>query len=234
MITVIKDNHVKNEYKIFQVKCPHCDSEFQFQLDDLKLIEKCPNGRRLIDCPCCSSEFDTANIAVEVKDKKKTSEDHPLVDVTQYSEVKEIDIDGEKWWHCIGFNRSKEEDRKLKVGDAVVYIDDDCPDEHPVIIIKSFDFPCDIAARAVIGMLPFKHSDGHITTTYYSDFVPAFDKYRIATDEEVMQFLIDYKEKCNGFLEYDFRRLRDMEIDRYNKILDEIYFTHGLGATEGD
>jgi len=268
MIKVLKDNHVEDKDKVFKVTCPHCESEFQFQVEDLKLVEKKLNGKRLIDCPCCGEEFDTQGIAVEVKEEKEPEKkeeaqskqkskrlnfdelmanakivddpfkpsdkaeskikenkdtllESPSFDV-RYSDIKEIEIDGEKWWNCVGYYRNREEDRKLKVGDAVVYIDAQCPDERPVMIIKKFDFPADSAARAVVGMLPIRHSDGHISETYYSDFAPGLHKYRLATDEEVRKFLIEYKEKCCGLLEYDFERLREMGIERYNKLLHEI------------
>ena len=276
MISIIKDNYVKEEDRIFQVTCPNCKSEFEFQIEDLKLIEKEIDGKRIIDCPCCGKEFNTSGIGVGAGDVNKNqpinlvstradgSDDlafprfssllanakmatYPIkentskVDENQdfkretlYSEIKEIEIKGEKWWQCLGPNQNKKEDRKLKVGDAIVYFEKKCPEERPVIIIKSFDFPGDIAARAVVGMLPFKHIDGHVTNTYYSDFAPGFDTYRLAKDEEVRQFLIDYKDKCEGLLAHDFKKLRDMGIERYNKILYEIYQTDGLAITEGD
>lgn len=53
MIKIIKDGKKpKPKRIIYKVTCPHCGCIFEFEVSDLT-IEKTPNGRRTIACPCC-------------------------------------------------------------------------------------------------------------------------------------------------------------------------------------
>lgn len=133
---------------------------------------------------------------------------HDRVKEYKYSNTFEVEIDGKKWWYVDGYYRNRPEDRKLKVGDAIVYSRDDKFKEVGIIIINSFDFPGDTAARALIGSLPhYNESYGIITYTYtyYSDFAPGFSYYRMATREEMKDFFETYKRNnpkiYNHFLE---------------------------------
>ena len=73
MINVIENNYKPSfESTTYKTTCPHCGSVFKFELEDLKWIEKRPNGKRPIDCPCCGAEFDTSNSKPEIVQKPES------------------------------------------------------------------------------------------------------------------------------------------------------------------
>lgn len=117
-----------------------------------------------------------------------------MCDDKKCSDIVEVEINGEKWWRVNGYNEMRPEDRKLKEGDAIVYHQRGGYAKNYVMIIKSFDFNSDISARALIGSSPYRTFDGKVNISYYSDFAPSFNEYRMATREEVRQFLNEYKD----------------------------------------
>ena len=62
MIKIIKDGKKpKPKRTIYKITCPYCGCIFEFDTSDLT-IEKTPNGKRTIACPCCGRVLDIAYI----------------------------------------------------------------------------------------------------------------------------------------------------------------------------
>ena len=143
----------------------------------------------------------------------------PVKDRHKYSDIVGVEIDGEKWWHVTGYFMNRPEDRKLKAGDAIVYRHSGGYTENTVMIVKSFDFPSDTAARDLMGASPYRMMDGTVKITYYSNFAPSFKDYRMATREEIKELLEKYKENNQDTYQQDFREAKAYNNPLYNDLL---------------
>ncbi len=60
MKKILKDGRIeKKQNHTYIMTCPSCGCEFTFNFEDVKSIEKTPNGRITIDCPFCKDEIST-------------------------------------------------------------------------------------------------------------------------------------------------------------------------------
>jgi hypothetical protein len=135
-----------------------------------------------------------------------------------YTDVTTVTLNGVEWFKSDGFNKNRPEERKLKSGDAIVYKKGDCK-TLGFMIIRSFDYPADHAARAIYGRNPYKHSDGTETCTYYSDYSPSFSLYRFATEDEIRDFFNEFgKERVtNKLYLYYLDKIKETVPDKYDK-----------------
>lgn len=219
-IKVIENNHKEEGNSIFSVVCPHCGSKFEFDLEDLKFIEKCPNGKRVIDCPCCKNEFNTAGISTKVDKQTESKENVVKEDVvlrseiSQFSDVSEVIVDGLTWWKNEGgWHSTRPEDRHVSKGDVIIYREHMlCKNDSGVLVVKSFDFDSDAAARCVVGSI-----DG----TYYGGFAPMITLYRIANDFEVNNFLKEFS-KYNKSWKIYFNELLELDPFKYKDVVKDI------------
>jgi hypothetical protein len=135
-----------------------------------------------------------------------------------YTDVTTVTLGGVEWFKSAGCNKNRPEERKLKSGDAIVYKEGDCK-TLGFMIIRSFDYPADHAARAIYGRNPYKHSDGTETCTYYSDYSPSFSLYRFATEDEIRDFFNEFgKERVtNKLYLYYLDKIKETVPDKYDK-----------------
>lgn len=54
MIKILKNGNLpKPKRYIYKTECKKCHCEFEFELEDCKMVEKKPNGLLVLECPCC-------------------------------------------------------------------------------------------------------------------------------------------------------------------------------------
>ncbi len=124
----------------------------------------------------------------------------------------ETDENGRIWYKRTHLYQQREESRKLKPGDIIKY-EATCPDgvyEEGIMIINSFDYESDFAARSYVQVSTWtKEKD----PTYKHKFVasslaPGIDKFSFATEDEIKEFF-DYIRKNEYEHYYLFYFVRD-------------------------
>ena len=58
MIRIIKQGKKPIKKKIiYSTTCNECGCKFEFEVEDCKAMDRTPNGRVFIVCPCCEKEI---------------------------------------------------------------------------------------------------------------------------------------------------------------------------------
>jgi len=116
-------------------------------------------------------------------------------DCQDYKEI--TDKAGRTWYQSCHWHAQRDESRKLKRGDAIIYRRDNFPEGvYGIMIINSFDVKTDFAARAYIGKAPYVSQNGKqptVTYTIYGEYAPCMDEFSFATDEEIKTFIQEIK-----------------------------------------
>lgn len=97
--------------------------------------------------------------------------------------------------------QDKKHNRYLKRGDFIVYVDS-LNGKEGIMLVESFDYPADCAARCSIGKSPHRMDDGF---SVYGDYAPGFSKYRLATDKEIFEFYDAIPDEQWKYLNEEFK-----------------------------
>ena len=153
----------------------------------------------------------------KLEEERKEKERQKEATREDYREV--VGKDGFTWYYETHFDHQRPESRKLKKGDAIVY---KAHRDEGIMIIKSFDFESDFAARSYIQGCSFKLENGNETPfDIYSDLAPGLSCFRFATEEEIDNLFLLAKS------DYDFNRVYLTDLcpdyikERYSKYLKD-------------
>jgi len=115
-----------------------------------------------------------------------------IPDGKDFSHVSVEEFDGQKWWKVVGCHEMPNRERLLEPGDAIIYRREQ-KSRDEFMIIDSFDFDSDVAARSCFSIRPdFK-------TECISGDAPLFKYYRMA----------EYNDIINYFNTWNFCHRRD-------------------------
>lgn len=125
--------------------------------------------------------------------KKEENEAKLRVDFNE-----EIDENGRIWYKRTHLYQQQEESRKLKPGDIIKY-KTTCHDdiyEEGIMIVNSFDYESDFAARSYIQVTTWtKEKDPNYKRKFVaSNLVPGINKFSFATEDEIKEFFDYIKE----------------------------------------
>lgn len=162
----------------------------------------------------------------EERKKKEEEEAKSRIDF-----IEEIDENGRVWYKQTHLHQQREESRKLKPGDIIKYETtfDDVYEEG-ILIVDSFDYESDFAARSYIQLTTWtKEKD----PTYKHIFVPVgsapgIKKFSFATEDEIQKFFTYIKEEA--YEKYLFYFVRDRKYvpdfikkeKRYTKYIENV------------
>lgn len=125
-------------------------------------------------------------------------------------EEEEADETGRVWYKKTHLYKQREESRKLKPGDIIKYETtfDDVYEEG-ILIVDSFDFESDFAARSYVQLTTWtKEKDPNYKLKFVSACLsPGIKKFSFATDDEIKNFFTYIKEK--EYEKYLFYFVRD-------------------------
>lgn len=158
----------------------------------------------------------------EYEEKKKKEE----AEREDYKE--EIDDTGKVWYLQSHLSHQRPESRKLNKGDIIQFKCsgyDGRPDPNGIMIVGSFDFESDFAARSYFHMEQWfsdKDDNTKFKINYGGGSAPSVYAFSIATEQEIENFFDDIKK--NAFLDYLFYFKSGITPDyikeRYGKYID--------------
>ena len=158
----------------------------------------------------------------EREEKKKKEE----AEREDYKE--EIDDTGKVWYLQSHLSHQRPESRKLNKGDIIQFKCcgyDGRPDSNGIMIVGSFGFESDFAARSYFHMKQWfsdKDDNTNFKINYGGGSAPSVYAFSIATEQEIENFFDDIKK--NAFLDYLFYFKSDITPDyikeRYGKYID--------------
>ena len=141
----------------------------------------------------------------------------------------EIDDTGKVWYLEAHLSHQRPESRKLNKGDIIQFKCsgyDGRPDPNGIMIVGSFDFESDFAARSYFHMEQWFSDKDDITKfkiSYGGGSAPSVYAFSIATEQEIENFFDDIKK--NAFLDYLFYFKSDITPDyikeKYGKYIDD-------------
>ena len=134
-------------------------------------------------------------------ENKELSETNPKPLLPDYEEVQ---ADGRIWYKRTHFNAQRKDSRLLKKYDVIVAKRDLEEPLPTIILIDSFDYESDFAARCLHGKSVYykdferkKH-----TEMWYGGFAPCLQYFSFATHEEIEELFDKIKESPSLYEEY--------------------------------
>ena len=150
-------------------------------------------------------------------ENKEQSETKPESLLPDYEEVQ--DNNGRVWYKRTHFNAQRKESRLLKQYDVIV-VKRDLEEPFPTImLIDSFDYESDFAARCFYGKSVYYKDYERIERTemWYGGFAPGFKYFSFATHEEIEELFDKINESPSLYEEC----ITNKEIkERYSEYLD--------------
>lgn len=166
----------------------------------------------------------------ELEAERKRKEEQEEVEKTRddYHEI--VDENNRTWFEEVHLSEQRPESRKLMQGDAIIF-KGSLPgyegDKEGFMIINSFDFDSDFAARsyyAIENCCKVEKETECKTNwvSYYGGGAPGFHLFSYATDDEIAQFFSKLKEaKYSDYLFYFKSSITpDYIKQRYHRYLD--------------
>ena len=98
---------------------------------------------------------------------------------------KVTDENGRTWYNRTHLSIQREESRLIQTGDLIVY---KTSNGSGMMIVNSFDFESDFAARSYVELSTFNGDDN---VSFVTRSAPGIDSFSFATDEEIKQFFKD-------------------------------------------
>lgn len=149
--------------------------------------------------------------------------------------TEEIDDSGKTWYIRTHFCQQREDSRKIKVGDVIqykAYLPGYEGEENGIMIISSFDFKSDFAARAYYSFSiherinkETKEKEGP-AFHYCAGIAPNIYAFSLATDQEIKNFFKEIKERKPDEFKFYFEDkhgfMPDVIKEKYEKFLNEI------------
>ena len=133
--------------------------------------------------------------------KKKEEEENNRADYTE-----SVDDSGNTWYHRQHWYHQRPESRKLKVGDIIHFHSNN---EDGVMLIKSFDYESDFAARSYYQLYYWNEKLGfsqEIQPGY--DMAPGIESFSLATEKEIENFFKALREDFPEDFKFYFLNIR--------------------------
>ena len=145
------------------------------------------------------------------KKEKATREDYK----------EEIDKNGRMWYVMAHNSTQRDESRKLKQGDIIVYKG---YKYSGTMIVKSFDYQSDFAARCYYGIEQYEDENGEMRTLMFCEGAPGVHAFSFATEEETKNFFDKIKNESYTDLLLHFKSncTPDYIKEQYGKYLDDV------------
>lgn len=148
---------------------------------------------------------------------KEQSETKPESLLPDYEEVQ--DNNGRVWYKRTHFNAQRKESRLLKQYDVIV-AKSDLEEPYPtIILIDSFDYESDFAARCLYGKSVYyeDYERKKHTETWYGGFAPCLKYFSVATHEEIEELFDKINESPSLYGDCITNKVIK---ERYNEYLD--------------
>lgn len=150
-------------------------------------------------------------------ENKEQSEIKPKTLLPDYEEVE--DNNGRVWYKRTHFNAQRKESRQVKPYDVIITKSDLDEPVPYILLVESFDFDSDFAARCLYGKSVY-YKDGERkehSETCYRHFAPGFKYFSFATHEEIEELFDKINESTYLYKEC----ITNKEIkERYSEYLD--------------